>query len=265
MTIRRDWPNWMRKNASTARMAAPHPAWESLQTEDGLPDFQGKTETVQVDGVDVLVMTSVNPYYDKLCWTGWAKNIPIIAESLAMPNQRTVVSVDNYQAGLDLGRAAGRYMRLAGFEKAYLLDLTFQLSNTQTRSQGFIDGLSEAFPACEVVLSINAQSRAATAHQITCDALTVHEEINLIFAINDSTALGAIAPARICISTRQRWFWSPSAWKGIPSAMPRWRTATVRSVWPCFPKSSAWPVSMLPSAPVWAILFPASTSLPMSC
>jgi DeoR/GlpR family transcriptional regulator of sugar metabolism len=83
-------------------------------------------------------------------------------------------------------------MHEAGFEKANLLDLTFQLSNTQTRSQGFIEGLSETLPACEVVLSINAQSRAATAQQITCDALAVHEEINLIFAINDSTALGAI-------------------------------------------------------------------------
>ena len=56
---------------------------------------------IQVDEVDVLIATSVNPYYDKLLLDRVGKkNIPIIAKSLAMPNQRTVVSVDNYQAGL---------------------------------------------------------------------------------------------------------------------------------------------------------------------
>ena len=38
--------------------------------------------------------------------------------------------------------------------------------------------------------------RAATAFQITSDALAVHTDINLIFAINDSTALGAIRACR---------------------------------------------------------------------
>lgn len=155
--------------------------------------IQPKTEFVQVDEVDVLIATSVNPYYDKLLLDRVGKkNIPIIAESLSMPNQHTVVSVDNYQAGFDLGRAAGEYLRQNGFQNAKLLDLTFQLVNTQTRSQGFIDGLAETLPDYELVLSINAQSRAATAQQITFDALSVHEDINLIFAINDSTALGAI-------------------------------------------------------------------------
>jgi DeoR/GlpR family transcriptional regulator of sugar metabolism len=155
--------------------------------------FQPKTDFVQVDDMDVLIATSVNPYYDKLLLDRVGKkNIPIIAESLSMPNQSTVVSVDNYQAGLDLGRAAGEYLHQNGVEKAKLLDLTFQLANTQTRSRGFIDGLAETSPDYELVLSINAQSRAATAQQITYDALSVYEDINLIFAINDSTALGAI-------------------------------------------------------------------------
>jgi DeoR/GlpR family transcriptional regulator of sugar metabolism len=104
-----------------------------------------------------------------------------------------VVALDNYQAGFDLGRRAGVYLRQNGFEKANLLDLTFQLANTQERSRGFIDGLVESLPESEVVLSINARSRAATAEQITRDALAVHPQINLIFAINDSTARGAIS------------------------------------------------------------------------
>jgi hypothetical protein len=66
------------------------------------------------------------------------KHIPIIAESLAMPNQRTVVCVDNYQAGFDLGRPAIHAPN--GFENQPAR-LTFHLTNTQQRNQGFVDGL----------------------------------------------------------------------------------------------------------------------------
>jgi DeoR/GlpR family transcriptional regulator of sugar metabolism len=172
---------------------------EAGQTNGGAPGGEAPGDNqqgqgVQVDQVDVLVATSVNPYYDRLLLDlVGKKNIPIIAESSAMPNQRTVVAVDNYQAGLDLGRRTGEYLRLKGFDKANLLDLTFHLANTQARSRGFSEGLAEILPESEVVLSINARSRAATAEQITRDALAVHPQINLIFAINDSTARGAIS------------------------------------------------------------------------
>jgi DeoR/GlpR family transcriptional regulator of sugar metabolism len=196
MTIRRDLTQLDQENrihrtfggASPRRLESTQP--EEEQAEPGVPQ---KADFIQVDEVDVLIATSVNPYYDKLLLDRVGKkDIPIIAESLAMPNQCTVVAVDNYRAGFDLGRDTGRYMLQNGFEKANLLDLTFHLTNTQTRSQGFVDGLSETSLAHEMTLSIDAQSRTATAYQITHDALSVHPHINLIFAINDSTALGAI-------------------------------------------------------------------------
>jgi DeoR/GlpR family transcriptional regulator of sugar metabolism len=46
------------------------------------------------------------------------------------------------------------------------------------------------------VLSINAQSSTRTSYQLTRDALTVHSQVNLIFAINDATAWGAIQACR---------------------------------------------------------------------
>lgn len=157
-----------------------------------------KPDVLLVDQVDVLVATSVNPYYDSLLIDRAVKKnkIPIIAESIDMPHQRTVVAVDNYQAGLDLGRWAGQLFSQQGIDKANLLDLTFHQANTQSRSRGFSDGLHETCPSCEVVLSINSQSRYATAYQLARDALTVYPHINLIFAINDITALGAINACR---------------------------------------------------------------------
>ncbi len=199
MTIRRDLAQLDEQGRvkRTFGGAYAHTA-EAGQNNGGEPHSgtveEEQAAAVQVGQVDVLVATSVNPDYDKLLLDlVGKKNIPIIAKSSAMPNMRTVVAVDNYQAGLDLGRRAGEYMRQRGFEKANLLDLTFQLANTQSRSQGFLEGLRQAFPAYELVLSINARSRAATAEQITRDAMAVHPQINLIFAINNSTARGAIS------------------------------------------------------------------------
>ena len=154
-------------------------------------------EVTQLDQVDVLIATVVDPSYDNLLLDRVGKkNIPIIAESIEMPGQRTLVAIDNYLASRDLGRWAGLDLTRRGVEKAYLLDLTFHLANTQNRSRGFVDGLHETCPSAEVVLSISSQSRYASSYRLTCDALTVYPHINLIFAINDITAQGAINACR---------------------------------------------------------------------
>ena len=159
--------------------------------------IEGQKEVLLVDQVDVLIGTSVNPYYDSLLIErSKRKNIPVIAESIEMPNQRTFVAVDNYQAGFDLGSWAGGYFLHKGDPSVNLLDLTFHQPNTQERSRGFVDGLMKTCPTSKTILSINAQSRYATAYQLVVDALTVYPQINLIFAINDSTAWGAINACR---------------------------------------------------------------------
>jgi len=156
-----------------------------------------RAEILLVDQVDVLIATSVNPYLDSLLIDrATKKGIPIIAESIEMPNQRTVVAVDNYKAGFDLGCWVGKYLQKKGVKKTNLLDLTFHQPNTQNRSRGFAEGLNKANLLYETVLSINSQSRYITAYQLTKDALTVYPQINLIFAINDITAWGAINACR---------------------------------------------------------------------
>ena len=156
-----------------------------------------RAEVLLVDQVDVLIATSVNPYLDSLLIErATKKGIPIIAESIEMPGQLTVVAVDNYRAGFDLGSWVGKYLQGQGVTKASLLDLTFHQPNTQNRSRGFADGLDQTRLSFETILSINAQSRYVTAYQLAKDALTVYPQINLIFAINDITAWGAIHACR---------------------------------------------------------------------
>jgi DeoR/GlpR family transcriptional regulator of sugar metabolism len=168
------------------------------EDDNEAPLLEREPEVLLVDQVDVLIATSVNPYYDSLLVDRAIKKkkIPIIAESTEMPNQRTLVAVDNYQAGLDLGRWCGEYFCRKEMGQVRLLDLTFNQSNTLVRSRGFIEGLSQTCPDSQVLLSINAQSRYATAYQLALDALSVYPQINVIFAINDTTAWGAINACR---------------------------------------------------------------------
>jgi DeoR/GlpR family transcriptional regulator of sugar metabolism len=149
-------------------------------------------ESSLVDRVDVLITPSVDPQFDRaLIDRANKRNLPVIAESTKIAGMKTLVAVDNYHAAMALGRWAGEYVRQQFVEGPKVLDLTFQLSNTTARSQGFIAGLCQVTPAAQVVLSIDAQSRTETAYQLTTDALNVHPEINIIFAINDATAWGA--------------------------------------------------------------------------
>ena len=199
MTIRRDLEQLVAEN----RIQRIYGGAVSIRVknasgeENDFYPLNPKPGMLLVDQVDVLVATSVNPYYDGLLIDrALKKKIPIIAESIEMPNQCTSVAVDNYQGGFDLGQWAGQYLSRQGVDKANLLDLTFNQPNTQSRSQGFVEGLSKSSPAFELVLSINARSRYATAYQLVSDALTVYPYINLIFAINDITAWGAINACR---------------------------------------------------------------------
>ena len=146
-----------------------------------------------VNRVDVLISTSLTPKYDSLLLeTISKKNIPIIAELVTLHKEETVVAVDNDRASRDLGIWAGNYALKKWGEQAIILDLTYFLSNTQARSRGFLAGVRDVIPNAEVVLSLNAQSRYDTAYQLTRDALAVHKNITIIFAINDSIAWGAI-------------------------------------------------------------------------
>ncbi|MGD0173512.1 MAG: substrate-binding domain-containing protein [Anaerolineales bacterium] len=198
MTIRRDLQQLdaQKRIHRTYGGAVSYHAASPAMEEDATDGLAQEVEVLLVDQVDVLIATSVNPYYDGLLIDRASKKkIPIIAESIEMPNQLTSVAVNNYQAGVDLGHWVGQHLAEQGLEKVYLLDLTFHQPNTQNRSRGFIDGLKGTCQS-EVVLSINAQSRYAMAYQLAYDALTVYPHINLIFAINDTTAKGAIKACR---------------------------------------------------------------------
>lgn len=125
------------------------------------------------------------------------------------PNTETCVTTDNYQAGFDLGRWAAQYALAHWNGVVRALDLTYHRPNTQARSQGFLAGLRDVVPFAQMLFSVNTESRYDMAYQLTRDALSVHPDINIIFAINDISAGGAyqackdlgLAPDKLIILT----------------------------------------------------------------
>ncbi len=196
VTIRRDLQRLyeerrLRRTYGGAASLQPMPSTNSETPQKQPPE--PVVEAFLTDRVDVLIAPSFDPRADQiLLGRTKRKNIPIIAESVGMPGVSTLVAVNNYQAGLALGRWVGHYAQQHFAGQAKVLDLTYHLDNTQARSQGFIAGLHEILPAAQTVLSLNAESASQPAYQLTLDALQVYPAINIIFAINDSTAWGAI-------------------------------------------------------------------------
>jgi ribose transport system substrate-binding protein len=191
MTIRRD----LEKLDRMKRLQRTYGGAASARGSISVDGHPAETRLVPLaNRVDVLITPALNPKYDSLFLSslGSKHSIPTIAESSSVQVEETVVAVDNYQAGFELGRWAGEYARRQWNGQAHVLDLSYYLENTQARSRGFIEGLRSILADADMVLSLDAQSRYDTAYQLTRDALTVHQQINLIFAINDITAWGAI-------------------------------------------------------------------------
>jgi DeoR/GlpR family transcriptional regulator of sugar metabolism/ABC-type sugar transport system substrate-binding protein len=193
VTIRRDLKRLQAENRLRRTPGGATSLATKMQDEaDAAPLSSHPLSASTLDQVDVLVLASGESDPDGMLLDPVIKrNIPIVAEAVQMPGMKTLVSVNNYQGGVDAGRWAGRFAIDYFQGKAYVLDLTYDMHNTQQRSQGFIDGLKEVVPGCEICLSANSQAQFQTAYQLTTDALSIYPHINIIFAINDITARGA--------------------------------------------------------------------------
>ncbi len=192
VTIRRD----LQRLHDEKRLLRTHGGATSTFLEEGeRPPVERETPPLsgfQTDRVEALIASLVDPDAERVLVDQAARrSIPIVAESVGITAPTTLVAVNSYQAGYELGGWAGRYaqQRLGG--QAQVLDLTQPLNNTMARSQGFIAGLKEVLPGAQVILSLDTQGQYQTAYQLTSDALKVYPHINIIFAINDTTAWGA--------------------------------------------------------------------------
>jgi ribose transport system substrate-binding protein len=160
-------------------------------------DLQASLAAVQeiAPQVDVINFTPVNEEASGPTLVAIAEETgkPIICESSPSDGCTTLVSIDDYAAGFKVGVWAGEYARDNFGGVANALDVGLPaLSTTVARSQGFTDGLMSVLPDAQIVASVNGEGLKDTAVQVAGDALTANPDVNIIFGINDDSALGGL-------------------------------------------------------------------------
>ena len=159
----------------------------------------GVTEarTALVDRADALIITPKDTKTMRLLIERCRRaGVPIIAEATGYPGAKTVVAVDNYRAGLELGQAVAAYAKQHLSIALTVLSVSYPQPNTEARSRGFEDGLRELPAGQRTILRVDGQGLRETARQITADALSVHPDVNVIFGVNDDSLLGALDACR---------------------------------------------------------------------
>jgi DeoR family fructose operon transcriptional repressor len=142
---------------------------------------------------DVVIITSAKPQkYPIYLKVRTQSDPPIIAESAPHPRAATLIGINDYRAGYDLGCWVGEYAIQHWGGSANVLIWSYDLPNTEARGRGFLAGLNETTPKLAEVISLNSPARDDLAYQLMRDALEVNKNINVIFPMNDNNAWGAI-------------------------------------------------------------------------
>jgi ribose transport system substrate-binding protein len=160
-------------------------------------DLQASLAAVQevAPQVDVINFTPVNEEASGPTLVAIAEETgkPIICESSPSDGCTTLVSIDDYAAGFKVGVWAGEYAQENFGGNAVVLDVGLpELTTTVARSNGFVDGLKSVLPDARVAASVDGDGLKDAAVRVAADALTANPDVNIIFGINDDSALGGL-------------------------------------------------------------------------
>ncbi len=152
-----------------------------------------------VQGVDVIVLTPIN---SKSIGTSIAEaneaGIPVFTADIAVLAEGVEVvshiATDNYQAGRVAGKAMVEGLGASG--EIGILDFA-EVESVILRTRGFMDELAEQEAATGIKLDVVSRlpggAEKAISYRAAQDMLQAHPNLKGIFAINDPSALGAVA------------------------------------------------------------------------
>lgn len=117
----------------------------------------------------------------------------VVCEGTITSGCDTLVAIDDFTAGYQVGVWAGNYAIENFGGEARILDVGLPaLSSTVARSDGFVAGIQSVLLDAEVVQSVDGNGLKDVAVQVSADALTANSDVNIIFGINDDSALGGL-------------------------------------------------------------------------
>ncbi len=143
--------------------------------------------------VGALVFTPVDEAASSPAIRRVARDLTVVCEGTGVVGCATLVAISDYTAGFQVGVWTGEYA-IENFDgEARVLDIGLPaLTSTVARSSGFADGLQSVLPEGEIVQSVDGAGSKDVAVQVSADALTANPDVNIIFGINDDSALGGL-------------------------------------------------------------------------
>jgi DeoR/GlpR family transcriptional regulator of sugar metabolism len=194
MSIRRD----LRRLEAEGAIQRTHGGATLPPAEDQTPanrngNLSLESRAAVLSQCSVLILTPVKTVaVELLAQRAACSGIPIIAESIDYPGATAVIAIDDYAAGLALGRWTGEAVadRLTGH--VTVLDVSSSLPNCVARSRGFADGLKDTLPGRHAVLRLDGKDVRHKAREVVLGALSIHPDVDVIVGINDDSALGAL-------------------------------------------------------------------------
>ncbi len=132
----------------------------------------------------------------EVLWTAAKAGLPVITNILEVRGapQVAVIKFDNYGGSYDCGVWAGNYFKenRSGDPKLAILTLP-GYGSTEDRAQGFIDGFKSVYPDAEIVAEQNAEGDMGKGMDLMESIIQANPDVNVVFGINDPSALGAAA------------------------------------------------------------------------
>ena len=176
--------------------AAKHDITLKVQSaEFDMKDQQAQIENFITQRMDALVVCPVDS--DTIGGAIKAANkagIPVFTADIAANDGKVVchIASDNVMGG----RLAGEYMAklLNGKGKIIIIDHP-KVMSVRDRTKGFEEAISK-FPGIKIIARPPGDGERVTSMNVMETMLQSHPEINGVFAINDSTALGALSALR---------------------------------------------------------------------
>lgn len=144
--------------------------------------------------VDVLIMTPVNEEgVVPILRRAKANGTPVVLEGSPAQGMDTLVAICDYDTGYHAGVAAGNLFQSDGRNTARVMNVGLPLlSATILRSNGFMDGIRTVIPKAELVHDLDGGGNPDRSQEVSSAALAADSNIDVIYGINDSSALGGL-------------------------------------------------------------------------
>jgi ribose transport system substrate-binding protein len=124
------------------------------------------------------------------------RNVPVVIFDSAIDTQQFVsqVATDNYKAGQMAAERMGKILDAKG--KVVIIAVKPGAASTEAREKGFEDTIHQKFPGIQILDKRYGMAMVAQAMTVTENILAGHQDLDGIFASNESSTIGAAQAMR---------------------------------------------------------------------